>query len=179
MLWLDEIKIRQASRPDIGKVSSVLAEAAQWAEDRGMPMWRNDELTSEHIARDVTAGYFFLAECAGEVAGTIKFQLQDPLFWSDTPEGEAAFVHRLAIRRTYSGGQLSNLLLKWAVDRAAALGRRYLRLDCEADRPRLRAVYERFGFRHHSDRRVGPYFVSRYELPLGTGRRPDDLMQEK
>jgi hypothetical protein len=33
-------------------------------------------------------------------------------------------------------------------------------------RPRLRAVYERHGFRHHSDRQVGPHFVSRYELPL-------------
>jgi hypothetical protein len=27
-------------------------------------------------------------------------------------------------------------------------------------------VYERCGFRHHSDRQVGRYFVSRYELPL-------------
>lgn len=178
MVRPDEIKIRQASPPDIGKVSSVLAEAAHWAQDRGMPMWRNDELTPEHIASDVAAGYFFLAECVGEVAGTIKFQLQDPLFWSDTPEGESAFVHRLAVRRTYSGGQLSNLLLKWAVERAATLGRRYLRLDCEADRPRLRAVYERFGFRHHSDRQVGPYFVSRYELPLSLAST-DDLMQQK
>jgi hypothetical protein len=42
-----------------------------------------------------------------------------------------------------------------------------LRLDCEASRPRLRAVYEGFGFRHHSDRQVGPYFVSRYEYALG------------
>ena len=36
-----------------------------------------------------------------------------------------------------------------------ALGFRYLRLDCVAT-PRLRAVYERFGFEHHSDRQVGP-----------------------
>lgn len=26
--------------------------------------------------------------------------------------------------------------------------------------------YERFGFRHHSDRQVGGYFVARYEYPL-------------
>jgi hypothetical protein len=32
-----------------------------------------------------------------------------------------------------------------------------------ASLPKLRAVYERFGFVHHSDRQVGPYFVSRYE----------------
>ncbi|MEH2214010.1 MAG: hypothetical protein V7K84_25930, partial [Nostoc sp.] len=42
----------------------------------------------------------------------------------------------------------------------------YLRLDCDASRPRLRAVYERFGFRHHSDKQVGAYFVSRYEYKI-------------
>ena len=51
----------------------------------------------------------------------------------------------------------------WAVEQARLLGREYLRLDCEASRARLRAVYERFGFVHHSDRKVGPYCVARYE----------------
>jgi hypothetical protein len=59
-------------------------------------------------------------------------------------------------------------LLRWAARRAHAIGRSFLRLDCEASRPRLRAIYERFGFVHHSDRQVGPYFVSRYELDVTT-----------
>ena len=42
----------------------------------------------------------------------------------------------------------------------------YLRLDCDNERSRLRALYERFGFRLHSVRQVGAYFVARYELPL-------------
>jgi hypothetical protein len=42
-------------------------------------------------------------------------------------------------------------------------------LDCEASRPRLRAVYERFGFRHLDDRQVGPYYVSRYTLVVDSG----------
>jgi GNAT superfamily N-acetyltransferase len=82
------------------------------------------------------------------------------------PTDESAFIHRVAVRRHFSGGTASSALLAWAAERAHALGRRYLRLDCEASRLRLRAVYERFGFQHHSDRHVGPYFVSRYELPL-------------
>jgi len=54
-------------------------------------------------------------------------------------------------------------MLEWAVSRAADLGRSYLRLDCEARRPELHAIYERFGFRFHSYRDVGPYHLSRYE----------------
>jgi GNAT superfamily N-acetyltransferase len=160
------ITISRALPREAESVSSILLEAAGWLRERDIPMWRSDELSPERIALDVAEGHFFLARCGGEAAGTIKFQLHDTLFWPDTPADEAAFVHRLAVRRAFAGGQVSALLLRWAAERARSLGKRFLRLDCEAARPRLRAVYERCGFRHHSDRQVGPYSVSRYELPL-------------
>ena len=131
-----------------------------------MTMWRANELLPEDITKDVREGLFFLGEHAGEPAGTIKFQLSDLEFWPDVPEKESAFIHRLAVRRRFAGGTVSSALLSWALERTACVGRRYLRLDCEASRYRLRAVYERFGFQHHSDRQVGPYFVSRYEFRL-------------
>jgi GNAT superfamily N-acetyltransferase len=155
--------IRQATRQDTEKVAEILCEAARWLEQSGKAMWRNDELVSARIAADVDAGLFFIAECDGEAAGVVKFQLEDGQFWPDEPQSESAFVHRLAVRRRFAGGEVSSALLSWAVERARSLQRDYLRLDCEASRPKLRAVYERFGFVHHSDRQVGPYFVSRYE----------------
>jgi GNAT superfamily N-acetyltransferase len=158
--------IRRAGLEDFETVASILEEAARWLEQAGMPMWRDDELVVARIAADVAAGLFFLAERAGEPAGTVKFQLEDPVFWPDMPQPDAAYIHRLAVRRQFAGGRVSAALMGWAVDRTRSLGRHYLRLDCEESRPRLRAVYERFGFRHHSDRQVGPYFVSRYEYDV-------------
>jgi GNAT superfamily N-acetyltransferase len=160
------IAIRQATTPDLEIVSSILLEAAQWLNDTGKPMWRDDEIVSERILSDVTAGIFFLAESDGEPVGTVKFQLEDPKFWPDVYRHNATYIHRLAVRRKFAGGDVSSAILLWAVERARSLGRRYLRLDCEASRPRLRAVYEDFGFIHHSDRKVGPYFVSRYEYDV-------------
>jgi len=158
--------IRQATPHDSEKVSAILREAARWLEQSGMVMWRDNELSPARIAADVDVGLFFIAECEGEAAGVIKFQLEDLLFWPDVPQHQSAFVHRLAVRRQFAGGGISSALLQWAIGRARSLGRYYLRLDCEASRPRLRAVYERFGFRHHSNRQVGPYFVSRYEYAV-------------
>lgn len=166
-----QIHVRQAQAADRGNVAEILTEAAQWLEREGMRMWRADELTPGKIANDVTEGAFFLAERDGQAVGTIKFQLTDVEFWPDLDDDDSAFVHRLAVRRTAAGTGVSTVLLAWAVQRAASLGRRFLRLDCEASRLRLRAVYERFGFRHHSDRQVGPYFVARYELDVH-GRAP-------
>ena len=66
----------------------------------------------------------------------------------------------------FAGGEVSHALLDFAVDRTRLAGRPLLRLDCDASRPRLRAVYSRSGFTHQSDQRVGPYLVARYELPV-------------
>ena len=158
--------IRQAIPRDTEIVSGILSEAAQWLAQNGTPMWKGDELSPDRIADDVADGLFYVAECDGEIAGTIKFQLEDTLFWPDVSQAESAYVHRLAVRRRFAAGAVSSALLRWAVERARTLGRRYLRLDCEASRAHLRKVYEQFGFRHHSDRHVGLYFVSRYQFEI-------------
>ena len=160
------VGIRPAARADADSVSEVLLGAAKWLEDMGAPMWKGDELQPENTLADIGEGLFFVAARDEVVLGVVKFQLEDELFWPDLPAAEAAFVHRLAVRREFAGTGVSSSLLAWAEARARSIGRGFLRLDCEAGRPRLRAFYERFGFRHHSDRHVGPYFVSRYELPL-------------
>ncbi len=159
------IRIRQAELRDVALVSLVLTEAAGWLEARGMALWPSADLTPAHLACDVEGGEFFVAEIEGEVVGTVKFQLRDDAFWPDAPADEAAYIHRLAVRRAQAGGHISHALLTWAISQARDHRRRFLRLDCDGTRPRLRAFYEQFGFRHHSDRQMGPYLAARYELP--------------
>jgi GNAT superfamily N-acetyltransferase len=161
-----QLSIRQATAQDIDLVAEILREAARWLEEQGMPMWRQDELLPSHIVADVDSGQFFLAECDGVPAGTIRFQLADNLFWPDVPQDDSAFIHRLAVRRRFAGGEVSSALLLWAIAHTHTLGLRYVRLDCEASRARLRAVCERIGFRFHSNKQVGPYFVARYEYDV-------------
>jgi GNAT superfamily N-acetyltransferase len=160
------LSIRLATPRDAKVVADILEEAVHWLEQAAMPMWRDDELVAERIAADVAAGLFFLAESDGDAAGIVKFQLEDSLFWPDIPQEQSAFIHRLAVRRRFAGGNVSSALLHWSALRTRALGRRFLRLDCEASRPKLRAIYEQFGFRLHSNRQVGPYFVSRFEYDV-------------
>lgn len=157
------LSIRQALPFEVGAVRDILREAASWLRDSGRELWREDELTESVVSGAVASGTVFIAYLDGEPAATLQFQLSDDDVWPDVPPDESAFVHRLAIKRRFAGGGLSTALLQWSVTRAASLGRRFLRLDCDQPRMELRAVYERFGFRWHSDRRVGPHFVARYE----------------
>jgi GNAT superfamily N-acetyltransferase len=160
------VDVRIAMPGETGLVAGILTEAATWADVKGAKLWQLDEVDPRRLAGDVEKGLFHIAWWGDEAAGTVKFQLDDPEFWPDDPGDHAAYIHRLAVRRRYAGGEVSTALMAWAVTRAASLGRQVLRLDCDAERLSLRAVYERFGFRYHSDRQVGPYFVARYEYPI-------------
>ena len=159
--------IREATVDDTPAVVETLTEAANWVEQLdGTTMWVEGELEEHRVGSEVEAGLFVVAELDGCIIGAIRFQLEDRLFWPDLDGRDSAFVHRLAVRRAYAGRGISTALLQWAVDRARSLGKQYLRLDCDAERSRLRALYERFGFRLHSFRQVGAYYVSRYELSI-------------
>lgn len=162
--------VRRAEIPDLPAVSGILLEAAAWLQRIQQPLWGREEVQAEAVLGDIERGLFYLAEVDGEPGGTIKFQLEDPAIWPEIPEGTSAFVHRLAVRRCHSGGTLCREMLGWAMNRASECNREFLRLDCDSARPKLRAVYERFGFEHHSDFQHGPFHVARYQLRV-TSRR--------
>ena len=164
---IGRLLIREATSGDADAIAETLGEAAKWVEELdGTIMWAEGELEDERVAAEAGAGMFVVAEVGGRVAGAMRFQLEDRLFWPDLDDAESAFVHRLVVRRAFAGQGISTALLEWAVHRARSLDKRYLRLDCDADRSRLRALYERFGFRLHGYRQVGCYYVSRYELEI-------------
>lgn len=161
-----DVRIRQATPSDAPAIEEMLLEAAEWVDALGVVMWEEGELDSARIAGEVEGGQFFIAEAEGLPAGIIRFQLVDLLFWPDLAQEESAFVHRLVVRRAFKGQGVSIALLAWSAAQARSLGKRFLRLDCDAQRARLRALYERFGFQFHSYRQVGSYYVARYELAL-------------
>jgi GNAT superfamily N-acetyltransferase len=158
--------IRRARPDDAGVVERLLVEAARWVDALGVVMWEQGELGPAGIGAEVAAGQFYLAEIDGDVAGAIRYQEEDALFWPDLPAGESAFVHRLVVSRAFKGRGVSEALLAWAVAHARSRGKKALRLDCDANRQKLRDLYERAGFRLHSYRQVQSYYVSRYEYLL-------------
>jgi len=161
-----ELAIKQAREADAPVVADILKEAAAWAQRHYEQLWLESELEQDQIIADVRAGQFFLAIHAGQQIGTLRYQLEDLQFWPDAAEGEAAYVHRLAVRRSWAGRGVAAQMLRWAGRRAVADGRALLRLDTDITRPKLRALYLRCGFNEHSPRQVGPYHVMRYELRL-------------
>jgi GNAT superfamily N-acetyltransferase len=139
------ITIAQAQPSHIDIVISILEEVGQWLLERDIYQWLPGSFRRDRIASSFELGQVYLAKQGEEVIGTLTLQWSDKLMWGDVP-GDAGYVHRLAIRHAFAGMGLGRLLLQWAEDTAASVGKHYLRLDCWTDNPALCQYYERAGY---------------------------------
>jgi GNAT superfamily N-acetyltransferase len=160
------MKVEAVGLSEAVDVASVLQEAARWLIEAGKPLWSLEEFSEDGLRPDILRGEYFAAHLNGAIVGVMKFQLEDKIFWPEEESGASAFVHKLAVRRSHSGVGISTELLSFAKGRAQSLGLRQLRLDCLADRAKLRQLYEGFGFQLHSIVTKWNRSFARYELPL-------------
>jgi GNAT superfamily N-acetyltransferase len=153
-------------------VAGVLAAAAGRLRDRGQELWSVAEVSEERIAAHVEQGRYYVGADAAGTVGVFRIDEEDPLFWPEMPAASAFYVHKVAVDPRRQGQGAAQRLLACACDIARANGRRVLRLDCAGGRPKLRAVYERFGFRHHSDKILAGRVFHRFELDLDAPELP-------
>ncbi len=142
------IIIEQARISDLDAVIDILEEAASWLASRGIDQWRPGSFLGsgyEAIAEQVNRGEVYLAMLNGKSVGTLTLQWEDKKFWGDVPD-DAAYVHRIAIRRAYADKGLGSQLLRWAEHAAAEAGKTFLRLDCMAENAPLCEYYEKANF---------------------------------
>jgi hypothetical protein len=147
MLWLKSLGRRLVgwrSRECRCGIKTNCCQATLWR----MLIRASSSWLSVMVFPRVLSGSSLKTVCSGLMCrSTIQRSFIDSLCEDVLPEER---FHRL-----YSSGP-SHVPTHWA----------FLRLDCEASRARLRAVYERIGIRFHSNKQVGPYFVARYEYDV-------------
>ena len=98
-------------------IAAVLREAAQWLIDRQMPLWAVADFSDAAVWRDVHHGQYMVATSeANEVAGVVRYQLEGVFFWPEVEPGTSAFLHKLAVRRSWAGQGISAALLAFARD---------------------------------------------------------------
>ncbi len=150
-----------------GLVAQVLSAAALHLVSKGQALWGAAETSQAAVEGHVREGLYHAAFDDEGPVGVFRFQLADPHFWPDIQDGTSAFIHKLAICPRKQGHDLAQTLLRHACELTRQHGRRFLRLDCVSARPKLRAVYERFGFRHHSQKTLGDGVFERFEFDVG------------
>lgn len=123
----------------------VLRSANDRMAQKGIIQWLPCHLTAEAVFAEEIEPYLLL--CDGIPAATALLVTEDPVFWPEKEKGSAVYIHRLSVAQDFAGMGLADRMLAFAAGYARGQGIPCLRLDCRADREKLCALYESFGFR--------------------------------
>lgn len=146
----------------MAEVGALLDEATEWVAERGWSDQWPLPFPRDEIAAAIERGDVYVAEVDGEIVATVTLLWEDPMYWGDRP-ADAAYVHKLAVRRANAGQRIGSAIVEWADRTAAEAGRDFLRLDCLGDNPDIREYYERLGFEHRGDLLVNGRNMAIYE----------------
>jgi GNAT superfamily N-acetyltransferase len=164
------VQLRLARPSEASLVAGILSAAAAKLRERGESLWTAAEVSEAAVAPHIRDGLYHVGLDGGQAVGVFRLQTEDRAFWPEIPDGTSAYLHKLAVVPEKQGHGLGQLFLRHAVAATREKGLRFLRLDCMGGRPKLRAIYETFGFRHHSQKQIGDSLFERFELDLDLGR---------
>ena len=160
------MQFRIATPADVSTVARVLSAAAEQLTDNGLRLWSPSEISEATVAPHVHGRLYHIGVEGDNAVGVFRLETSDPLFWPEIASGTSAFLHKVAVHPEKQGNGLSHQLLLHAVELSRQRGLGVLRLDCMGGRPKLRSVYERFGFRHHSQIVLNGQRYDRFEIDV-------------
>lgn len=141
--------VEPGTADDVPAVHALLDAARDWLRAREIDQWQDLQPLSV-IAADARCGRLFVVRELSAVVAAVTILDDDAETWGSSG-ASALYVHRLVVAQSHRGFDLGAALLNWVAERAAGMDRRFVRLDCAADNPGLRAFYEREGFTHVRD----------------------------
>jgi len=140
------LSFRLAGPGDLKPVLQIYHDVGTWLHDaKGIADQWPREMPEDEALRMIHSNSLYLAVLNGEVAGAVQITRSGGEVWAG-PEGDALYLHSLAVCRRFAGKGLGRAMLDWACILARSHGKGLLRLDCMYENPALREYYCQAGF---------------------------------
>lgn len=148
------IVLRQATLGDLGLICRLRVQRTAWLTARGSDQWTVAgrglpiEIFARAVGRSLDAGETWIAEIAGEPAGTITVNDRaDTGLWSPWELDDAVIVHFMIVDLRFAGQHVGHHLLAHAGTLARQQQREWVRLDAWTTNTCLHDYYRSAGFR--------------------------------
>ncbi|WP_167954878.1 GNAT family N-acetyltransferase [Anaerosporobacter faecicola] len=139
--------IVQATEREIPVIEEILGDVVDWMEREGIPnLWNRTNIRWEKLSKNYCIQDFYILYEEEEPIACMAITDVDQTYWPDVSKGEAFYLHKLAVKRAYAGNGVSKKMVTYAKELVRMKNKETLRLDCNADRLKLRALYENYGF---------------------------------
>lgn len=127
---------------------TVMREVAAWGRSKGYRIWPDEWLTPQELLTvDARPENFCIGTVEGQTACAFILQWADSQYWPDALEGEAAYLHKLCVRRTFAGRGMTKTVVGAVREECRRRSIRYIRLDTALDEKVVRRIYLRAGFK--------------------------------
>lgn len=156
--------VRPAQLTELPLCAGILESTARNLQARGEALWPYSAMTTQRLTQQYPPESFRLGWLDGQAVATMVLLSADPDFWPNALADEALYLHKLGVPPEFQGQGLARRMLEAAVSEARVSGCTFLRLDTTWNRPKLRAIYEQFGFEVRGRGLVQGYDVALYEL---------------
>ncbi|MEU2041220.1 GNAT family N-acetyltransferase [Nocardia niwae] len=148
------IALRQATIGDLGTICRLRVQRTAWLTARGSDQWTVAgrglpiEIFARAVGRSLDAGETWIAEVAGEPAGTITVNDRaDVGLWSRWELEGAVIVHFMIVDLRFAGQRVGHHMLAHAGLLARVHRRAWVRLDAWTTNTDLHDYYRSAGFR--------------------------------
>ena len=126
---------------------AIMREVAAWGRSRGFRVWPDDWLTeSELLTEDTRPEDFYVGTVDGQPACAFILPWRDREYWPDAPPWEAAYLHKLCVRREFAHQNMTRQVVERVKEECTRRGVRLIRLDTGADEPVVQTIYLNAGF---------------------------------
>ena len=126
---------------------AVMREVAAWGRGRGLRVWPDEWLTPEELlTAEAGPSSFYVGTVDWEEACAFILQWSDREWWPEAPPYEAAYLHKLCVRRQFAHRGMAARVVEAVKGECARRGVRFLRLDTGAEEAVVRDIYLAAGF---------------------------------
>ncbi len=143
-----------------------LQQAVHRCIQRGLPLWTYEQVSLDALKKAYGTEQLFLLRDNQQYVGSVFIHEGADEFWPEYPDDSSVYFHKFVIGEEFVAHGLGHKALSAVKLHAQQRNARWLRCDCHAGRPRLRAFYESFGFQFVDEVVVHGFDAARYQIDL-------------
>ncbi len=133
-----------ATEQDLPFIYELFESAIRFQQENGYTGWKVYD--KARLQADVREGLLFKVLKGTAISGIFSICYSDPLIWREKERGDALYLHRAVLNRTFKGEKIFVQMLDWAIATARKKGLRYIRMDTWASNEKIIGYYKSYGF---------------------------------
>lgn len=133
---------------EVDKAIEIMREVAEWGRNKGLRVWLENWLTADQLITDeARPENFYVGSINGEDVCSFILQWQDNEWWENSPRYEAAYLHKLCVRRTYAHMKMTCKVIECIKEECKKYDVNCIRLDTANDEEVVKQIYLNLGFK--------------------------------